>query len=313
MTLRKQEWRSLADAGRLYETMASFEFLQKCAKALKINEKTAATLSEALQQRTYRPLGGNEVDTLLLKCVLDALSALIKEDSGLDLYRTLRTLDLATVQIQVEKLDFACLKKELFKLLKEAVPDEEFVDLVWKGAKIAEEDVLEKLAPLLKQKHNGVLIRGCEMLSISGETAPGNGRDFEFGGYAVKLEPDLKILPAKSSIEAFKRDIKNLTTRSRVGYSVRFSAVEITRRIRQWHESFGFCTDRKLGRYLDSYVRERVYLLLLKKFDKAGKKEVYQRFMLGYPTLEGITIPSTRPVGEPYAGKPARTVRGAGG
>ena len=39
MTLRKQEWRSLADAGRLYETMASFEFLQKCAKALKINEK----------------------------------------------------------------------------------------------------------------------------------------------------------------------------------------------------------------------------------------------------------------------------------
>ena len=34
-------------------------------------------------------------------------------------------------------------EKELFKLLKEAVPDEEFVDLVWKGAKIAEEDVLE--------------------------------------------------------------------------------------------------------------------------------------------------------------------------
>ena len=96
------------------------------------------------------------------------------------------------------------------------------------------------------------------------------------------------------------------------GYSVKYIAGALKREVLSWQKEYGFCTDRRLGRYLDSFIRERVYLFLLKKYDKAGKKEVYQRFMLGYPTLEGVTIPSVHPVGEPCAGKLACTVRGAG-
>lgn len=314
MSLRKQEWlKRLASEGRLFQAIANYDYLVKKAKALRISENSARTLSKSLLNQTYRPLDGNEVDSLLVDTVLEIIEAIVKEDTGLEVYKALKATDLKLVKLEVEKLDLGILKKELFGLLKLVLVENELIDLVWKAAKIKERDVLIKLAPLLKLKNTAVFIKDGQMLSLSKKIdgLPENS-DLSFAGYLIKLDPICKVLPAKSAIEMFKKSVKHLTERSKTGFSARYTAIEISKTISAWHTDFGFCTDSRLSRYLDSYVRERVYLFLLKKYDKAGKKEVYQRFMLGYPTLEGITIPSMRPVGEPCAGKLARTVRGAG-
>lgn len=305
MSLRKQEWlQRLAYEGRLYQTIASKEFLIKKAQKLGLGSNSAETLSQALLEKTYRPLGGNEVDLILLDVVLELVEAVIKQCTGDDLKQAFKQ----GYKIQsVDKIDLKSYQTEIFSLLPMKFKEEAIRDLIWKATKLDAGKVLLLLAPLLKKPTE--LIRAGERLSLTKEERAFQADTvFEFGGYAIKGE---NIIPAKSSLENFKSQIKKLTGRSMTGYSVGYVAKAIRNEVYLWHLNYGSFTDRRLGRYLDSYIRERVYLFLLKKYDKAGKKEVYQRFMLGYPTLEGITIPSVRPVGEPCAGKLACTVRGA--
>ncbi len=305
MSLRKQEWlRRLAYEGRLYQTIASKEFLVKKAQKLGLGSNSADSLSQALSEKTYRPLGGNEVDQILLDVVLEVIEAVIRQDNGEDLIKAFKQ----GYKIQsVEKIHLIRHKKEIFSLLPLIIKEEALRDLIWKATKLDADKVLLALAPLLKKPSE--LIRFGERLSlIKEELYFSTDEIFEFAGYIIKGN---KIAPAKSSLENIKHQVKKLTGRSMTGYSVGYVAKAIRNEIYLWHADYSFFTDRRLGRYLDSYIRERIYLFLLKKYDKAGKKEVYRRFMLGYPTLEGITIPSVRPVGEPCAGKLACTVRGA--
>jgi len=303
VSLRKQEWiRRIAKEGKLVKTIATDDFLLSAAKRVGASESSVQKLISTLQENAYRPLGGNELDRLLLEAILEILGALLPQSTGQDLKEGL----VKGYQIRkVETLDLASKKKQLFKLLATKVFEEKFIDLTWKTAKINEDQVLLALAPLLKGKNE--LVRDGQLLqfSLEAEAIP----IIEFSGYLVRGK---EISPTKNSLENFKKKIKKLSDRSMTGYSVKYIAGALKREVLSWQKEYGFCTDRRLGRYLDSFIRERVYLFLLKKYDKAGKKEVYQRFMLGYPTLEGVTIPSVHPVGEPCAGKLACTVRGAG-
>lgn len=314
MSLRKLEWlRKLAIEGRVYENIATQEFLVKKAKALSLKPKAADTLMNALIDRTYRPLGGNDADLILLDTVIEVLNATLLEDSGEDILRVVKAQGNELYKESVAKVNLESVKKELFKLLPDYIKDNEFNDLVWKAAKIDEKKILLALLPLLKLNRPEVLTRSGEVFELKpslNKLTP--VESLEFGGFELrKNSTRLWIMPSKDSIESFKRTIKQLTERSMTGYSARFIAISLKREIVFWLNDFGFCTNRKLGRYLDSYIRERVYLFLLKKYNKAGKKEIYQRFMLVYPTLEGVVIPSVRPVGEPCAEKLACTVRGA--
>lgn len=303
MSLRKQEWiKRLAKEGKLTKTITTEDFLLSAAKRVGASENSVQKLISTLNENAYRPLGGNELDRLLLEVILEILDAIIPQSTGHDLKEGLAK----GYQIKkVEAIDLASKKKELFKLLATEVSEDKFIDLTWKVAKINEEQVLLALAPLLKRENE--LVRDGQLLQFSLEA--GASQLTEFSGYLVRGK---EISPAKNSLENFKKKIKKLSDRSMTGYSVKYIAGALKREVLSWQKEYGFCTDRRLGRYLDSFIRERVYLFLLKKYDKTGKKEVYQRFMLGYPTLEGVTIPSVRPVGEPCAGKLACTVRGAG-
>ncbi len=305
MSLRKQEWlRRLASSGNLYQTISSKEYLTKKAKSLGIEEYTATNLSRLLLDYAYRPLGGNDLDKIVLAVVLEILEALIPEDSGLQLKAELLS---GKKVISVSEIDLLANKKELFKLFNTKVKEKPFIDLTWKAAKVEEKQVLLALSPLLKGKDQ--LIRKGQVLQFGFET--NLSYPVVFAGYVIREDQSVPVLPEKECIESFKRNIKSLTTRSMSGYSVKYVAIAVRKECLKWRAEYGFCTNRKLGRYLDSYIRERIYLFLLKKYDKAGKKEVYQRFMLDYPTLDGVLIPSVRPVGEPCAGKLACTVRGA--